>query len=246
METLERVGRRIRAGASVTVLTGAGVSAPSGVPTFRGDDGLWRRYRPEVLATPEAFARDPRLVWAWYDWRRRRIAGCEPNAAHRVLAAWSHRLPRFTLVTQNVDGLHERAGTRNVIRFHGTLWQLRCAGRCPGSPAAWPDDRVPLPELPPRCPWCGGLARPDVVWFGEPIEPGIMDAALAALACDVFLAIGTSAVVQPAASLLGEARRHGAFVVEINVEGTPATALADAVLRGSADDILPRLDAYLD
>ncbi|HXH05821.1 MAG TPA: NAD-dependent deacylase [Vicinamibacterales bacterium] len=245
MEVLDLVAGRLREAARLTVLTGAGVSAPSGVPTFRGADGLWRRHRPEDLATPAAFARDPRLVWEWYDWRRTRIVGCQPNAAHRVLAAWSQRLPQFTLITQNVDGLHERAGTRGVVRFHGTLWELRCARRCSTSPPAWADDRVPLPELPPRCPWCGGLARPNVVWFGEPIEPRALDAAVSAADCDVFLAIGTSAVVQPAASLLAAAHASGAFTVEINLEGTPATALSDAVLRGSADEVLLELDRRL-
>ena len=197
----------------VAILTGAGVSAASGVPTFRGDGGLWRTHRASELATPEAFERDPALVWEWYDWRRQTIAACEPNAAHHVLARWSRR-PGFTLITQNVDGLHERAGTRGVLRFHGSIWHVRCRDGCAGSPASWRDDTVPYPALPPPCPYCGGLIRPDVVWFGETIDPGVFARCAAAAACDVFLMIGTSAVVFPAAGLVYEARRRGAFTVE--------------------------------
>jgi NAD-dependent deacetylase len=144
-------------------LTGAGVSAASGVPTFRGADGLWSNFRVEDLATPEAFARDPVLVWKWYSWRRELVAASRPNRAHEVLAAWSHRYPRFALITQNVDGLHERAGTRNVVRFHGSLWELGCWTGCGESRERWRDETVPFEELPPKCPRCGGLARPGVV-----------------------------------------------------------------------------------
>lgn len=229
----------------VTVLTGAGVSAASGVPTFRGEAGLWKQYHPEDLATPEAFARDPRLVWEWYDWRRQRIAACQPNAAHQVLAAWSTRFHRFTLITQNVDGLHERAGTKHVVRFHGSIWKLRCARACPTAPAEWDDWTVPLPELPPACPYCGGLARPAVVWFGEPIDPDALNRATEAVRCDVFLAIGTSAIVFPAASLLYSARQCGAFAVEINLESTRASTQVDLALHGPAEEVLPRVDKRL-
>ncbi len=181
-----RIGRAAR----LTVVTGAGVSAASGIPTFRGPGGLWRQFRPEELATPEAFARDPKLVWEWYAWRRELVARARPNRAHEVLAAWSRRFPTFRLVTQNVDGLHERAGTENVIRFHGSLWEVSCWERCAASPRRWPDETVSFPELPPRCPHCGGLVRPGVVWFGEPIDPDVLAAADAALDCDVCLAVG--------------------------------------------------------
>src|SRR5688500_5682096 len=160
-------------------MTGAGVSSASGVPTFRGPQGLWRTFRPEDLATPEAFARDPRLVWEWYAWRRERIAACRPNPAHEVLAAWSQgvRPPyesspgsdpsterlKVVVVTQNVDDLHVRAGTQNLIRLHGSIWELSCWDGCAKGMTPWRDERVPIPDMPPRCPHCGGLARPAVV-----------------------------------------------------------------------------------
>ena len=241
---LAAVAVRPRGATRITALTGAGVSAASGVPTFRGDGGLWRSYRPSDLATPEAFDRNPTLVWEWYDWRRRTIAACEPNAAHHVLARWSER-PGFTLITQNVDGLHERAGARDVLRFHGSIWHVRCRDGCAASPASWRDDTVPYPALPPPCPYCGGLIRPDVVWFGETIDPGVFVRCAAATVCDAFLTIGTSAVVFPAAGLVYEARRRGAFTVEINVEDTPASPYLNVVLQGRVEDVLVELDARL-
>ncbi|HSL20499.1 MAG TPA: NAD-dependent deacylase [Vicinamibacterales bacterium] len=230
---------RLRDAKSVTVLTGAGVSAASGVPTFRGPAGLWRRFRPEDLATPDAFARDPRLVWEWYAWRRERIACCQPNAAHVALAEWSRRYPRWTLITQNVDGLHERAGTAGVLRFHGSIWELSCWDRCGAAP--WADDRVPLPEMPPRCPSCGGLARPAVVWFGEPIDPGVFARCAKALTCDLFFVVGTSSVVYPAAGLTEAAAARGAFTVEINPDATEASDRVDLSLRAPAEEVLPLL-----
>ena len=225
------------------MLTGAGVSAASGVPTFRGADGLWKNFKPETLATPQAFARDPRLVWDWYDWRRQKIAACEPNAAHHVLAAWSKRFPNFTLITQNVDGLHERAGTRDVVRLHGSIWEVLCWSSCPASPARWGDETVPYLEIPPRCPHCGNLIRPGVVWFGESLDPDIVDRAHDAADCDVFITIGTSAVVYPAAGFIELARRRGAFTVEINPEATPA--MVDLALRGGAEEVLPQIEKVL-
>ncbi|HZI67018.1 MAG TPA: NAD-dependent deacylase [Thermoanaerobaculia bacterium] len=219
------------------------MSAASGVPTFRGPEGLWKDFRPEDLATPEAFERDPRLVWAWYEWRRRLIAGCAPNRAHHVIAAWSRRYPSFTLITQNVDGLHERAGTRNVVRFHGSIWYLSCWSGC-STGERWRDERE-LSELPPRCVRCDGLARPAVVWFGEPIEPRVLAASVAALDCDVFVVVGTSAVVYPAAGLAEEARRRGVFTIEINPEVTESTARVDLALQGLAEDLLDRLEGEL-
>ena len=220
----------LQASTSVAILTGAGVSAESGVPTFRGPGGLWRDYRPEQLATPEAFARDPKLVWQWYDWRRQVLAKLEPNAAHRALAARP-----LTLVTQNVDGLHERAGSRGVIKLHGDIWTVRCLD-CGESRR---DDTVPLVELPPRCA-CGGMLRPGVVWFGESLPQPEWHAAEAAVqGCDVLLVVGTSAVVYPAAGLISLARR--ARVIEVNLEETPVSKLVDASLRGKAGEILPEL-----
>lgn len=241
MSDFDRVLERLRRARSVTALTGAGVSAASGVPTFRGPEGLWRQFRPEDLATPQAFSRDPSLVWEWYAWRRERIAACLPNAAHEVIAEWSRRLPRFTLITQNVDGLHERAETTNVIRFHGSLWELRCWRGCGVAP--WRDERVPMPEVPPRCANCGGLARPGVVWFGEGIDPVVLAGSERATHSDVFLVIGTSSVVYPAAGLTDMAASHGAFTVEINPDMTEASNQADVSIRGAAEDVLPRLRA---
>lgn len=242
---LDLVAARLREARRLTVLTGAGVSAASGVPTFRGPGGLWRSVRPEDLATPGAFARDPLLVWEWYDWRRSLIAGCRPNRAHGVLSAWSRRFPMFTLVTQNVDGLHEAAGTGNVSRLHGSIWHLRCSTPCSEGRTEWRDDRVPLAPLPPHCPHCDALARPAVVWFGEALDPRVLAAASAACAADVFLAVGTSSVVYPAAGLLYEAKRRHAFTVEINPDVTEATNAVDVALTGPAEAVLDDLDRQL-
>jgi NAD-dependent deacetylase len=223
------------------VLTGAGVSAASGVPTFRGADGLWKNFRPETLATPEAFERDPKLVWEWYAWRRSRIAACQPNEAHRVLAEWSRRFPNFNLITQNVDGLHERADSKNVIRLHGSIWEVGCWERCAASPRRWRDDTATFTDLPPRCPHCGGLIRPGVVWFGEWLDSDVVEQASQAADCDVFLAIGTSAIVYPAAGFLAQAKANRAYTVEINPEATLATAVVDLALAGGAEAVLPRI-----
>ena len=240
----EELVYRLRNARTIVVLTGSGVSAASGIPTFRGDDGLWRTFRAEELATPEAFAHDPKTVWEWYDWRRTKIAASQPNAAHTVLAKWSQR-PGFTLITQNVDGLHERAGTQNVTRFHGSLFTLACRARCPESaPEGWEHDGA-FSDWPPRCPHCGGLARPGVVWFGEPIPAEALRAAAQAVNCDVFLTVGTSAVVYPAAGLLLEAAARGAFTVEINPDATPATRGVDLALAGAAEDVLDRVERIL-
>jgi NAD-dependent deacetylase len=245
---LRDLADRIRHARRLTILTGAGVSAASGVPTFRGPEGLWRQFRPEDLATPEAFARDPQLVWEWYAWRRQLVARCEPNAAHHVIARWSHRGPPpggphgSTIITQNVDDLHVRAGTRGLIRLHGSLWEFRCAGGCEGS---WRDESVPLAEFPPHCRNCGDLARPAIVWFGEPLAPADVNAAFSACACDVFMTIGTSAVVHPAAGLVHRARESGAFTAEINVEATPASAGVDVSILDAAEYILPELERLL-
>ena len=242
---LDSVARALTPDARITVMTGAGVSAASGVPTFRGADGLWNRVRVEDLATPEAFARDPCLVWEWYAWRRQLIAACEPNAAHHVLADWSLRFPRLTLITQNVDGLHERAGASRVLGLHGSIWDVGCWRACGAAPHRWRDDTPAFAVLPPPCPHCGGPLRPGVVWFGEMLDSEVMDASIAATACDVFLAIGTSAVVYPAAGLVDEARRHGALTVEINPELTAASSTVDVSLAAPAEAALPELDARL-
>ncbi len=229
----ERIGRA----KSITVLTGAGTSAESGVPTFRGQDGLWRQYRAMDLATPEAFARDSKLVWEFYNWRRELLNPLKPNPGHFALAELERKAPRFTLVTQNIDGLHHVAGSENIVELHGNIWWVRCTG-C----GRMSEDRtVPLPEL-PACSACGGLLRPNVVWFGEMLDPEILEKAYAAtLACQVMMVVGTSGVVQPAASMGMNAKRQGAFVVEINLEPTPYTGTYDLSIQGKSGEILPLL-----
>ena len=237
MADLEQAREWLYQATAVAVLTGAGISAESGIPTFRGPDGLWKQYQPEDLATPEAFARAPKLVWEWYNWRREKIAPALPNPAHKALVQLEIKMRSFTLVTQNVDGLHDRAGSGRVLKLHGDIWRLRCTV----CGANWPDRRVPLPKIPPHC-QCGGLARPGVVWFGEPLPEGMMkEAEHAAASAQVFLVIGTSANVYPAASLIPYTKQAGAKVIEINTEDTPYTAVVDCALRGPAGELLPRL-----
>jgi NAD-dependent deacetylase len=237
-ESINLLARHLRSASRLTVLTGAGISAASGVPTFRGKEGLWRSYPPQDLATPEAFRRNPKLVWEWYNWRRELISKCRPNPAHDVLALWSRRFPGFSLITQNVDGLHEKAGTANVIRFHGSIWEVSCWDLCKSSPPLWTDYTVPLPEIPPPCPYCGGLIRPGVVWFGENIPPETLQQSLDTLDCEIFMTVGTSAEVYPAAGLSQQARSKGAFTVEINLEATPASGSVDLSIQGPAEEIL--------
>ena len=227
-------GREIR---SVTVLTGAGISAESGVPTFRGKGGLWRSYRAEDLATPHAFRADPRLVWEWYDWRRSLIGICQPNAAHRTLVEMERHFDDFVLITQNVDGLHGLAGSRHIVELHGNIWRMRCTRGCRPS---WEERTVPLPEIPPRCPDCEALARPDVVWFGESLPGESLEAAIAAVQhCQMMLVVGTSAVVHPAASLPLLALQSGAYVAEINPQRTPLSDAVHQVIHQPAAVALP-------
>lgn len=224
---------------SIAVLTGAGVSAESGVPTFRGNGGLWKQYKAEDLATPEAFARNPKLVWEWYDWRRGLIAQARPNAGHHALAELQDRVPKFTLITQNVDDLHDAAGSRDVLKLHGSIWVLRCT-QCGKEKT---DRTTPLPEIPPRCA-CGALLRPGIVWFGEMLPQDVwQQAEWAAEHAEVFLVIGTSALVYPAAGLAGIAKSAGAKVIEINIEETALTQRIDAFLRGPSAELLPQLMA---
>jgi len=236
-EQLAPTRERIADGAAVAVLSGAGTSAASGIPTFRGgQDSLWSRYRPEQLATPEAFAADPELVWGWYDWRRGLIANSGPNAAHQALADLEAHAP-VTIITQNVDGYHRLAGSTHILEYHGSIWTLRCQG-C-GRESL--DERVPIPIL-PRCEQCAELLRPGVVWFGEGIDPAVMqESARATADCDVFLVIGTAGAVYPAAGLVAAARAGGALVVEFNLERSGISHLADIFIAGSAADTVPCL-----
>jgi len=237
---VRELASRIARARRLTIMTGAGVSAASGVPTFRGPQGLWREYRAEDLATPEAFARDPQVVWEWYAWRREQIAACQPNPAHEAIASLAKR-PGAAVITQNVDDLHVRAGTPGLIRLHGSIWELACAARCAAGTRPWRDERVPLSPLPPRWPHCRGLARPAVVWFGESLDDATLTAAVQATACDVFFTVGTSSIVYPAAGLVHEAKSRGAFTAEINLEETPASPAVDMAVHGAAEQILPLL-----
>jgi len=234
---LDSVKDALRKASRVAVLTGAGISAESGVPTFRGAGGLWRNYQATDLATPQAFARDPQLVWEWYDWRRGLIGACEPNAGHRALVTLESRVEHFTLITQNVDGLHPLAGSERVLELHGNIWRLRCT-EC----ESIRDDRTHPLELLPHCPRCGGLERPHIVWFGESLDHTVLTgAAEAAANAEVLLVVGTSGVVQPAASLAYTTRQNGGFVAVVNLEETAHTRDMDAALIGKSGDILPRL-----
>lgn len=220
----------------VCVLTGAGISAESGIPTFRDAlTGLWANFRPEELATLEAFERDPGFVWKWYEWRRGLIRQARPNPGHLALVELARRVPRLTLVTQNVDGLHQRAGSADVIEYHGNILRDRCMVEQVVAERA-PEAGGDLP----RCAACGGLLRPDVVWFGEMIPPDAMARAGAAVDdCDVFLSVGTSSLVYPAAGLAETALQRGATVIEVNPNPTDLSATADVVLRGASGRVLP-------
>ena len=235
--TLGLIQQKLASARSVTVLTGAGISADSGVPTFRGADGLWRTFRAEDLATPEAFTRDPRLVWEWYNWRRELIATKRPNLAHEAVAHMEQRFDRFWLITQNVDGLHRDAGSRKLSEIHGNIWMVRCT-QCR---RVTENRDVPIAIL-PLCSSCNGLLRPHIVWFGEALAEEDLDASEAALqSSDLCLIIGTSGLVYPAAGFGSIAKQAGAFVVEINLDATAQSGIVDAALQGHAKDIVPML-----
>jgi NAD-dependent deacetylase len=227
----------LRSAGNLVVLTGSGVSAESGVPTFReAQTGLWARFDPQELATPEAFGRDPKLVWDWYEWRRKLVTEAHPNPGHLAIAELECLVSGFTLITQNVDGLHQRAGSRDVIELHGNILRTKC----PVEGTVVEDYEVS--ETPPCCPSCGAPLRPDVVWFGEVLPHEAIDAASeAARKSDLFLSVGTSSLVYPAAALPFEALENGSTLVEINPEQTPLTTNAYYVLRGLAGDVLPQL-----
>jgi NAD-dependent deacetylase len=237
VEIPEQLVNALRKAQQVVVLTGAGVSAESGLSTFRDPQtGLWSKFRPEELATPEAFQRNPKLVWEWYDWRRQKVAEAKPNLAHYALAEIERHVPKFTLITQNIDNFHQAAGSQNVIELHGNLARTKCFedGKVVES---WP----PTDEVPPRCPRCGGLLRPDVVWFGEMLPVQALKTAQAeAKACDLFFSIGTSGTVEPAASLPRLAR-HWVTVVTVNLEVVNSVSERIINLNGKAGEILPAL-----
>jgi NAD-dependent deacetylase len=250
---LDRARALLADASQVVVLTGAGVSAESGVPTFRGPEGLWKSHRPEELATPAAFNRDPRLVWEWYAWRREKVGACRPNAGHRALARLALARPGVTLVTQNVDGLHtlvaqEEARAANPgpalpLELHGSLFRVRCTA-CRFAR----DDRSPVDASSratlPRCPDCGALLRPAVVWFGEALDGDVLSVAFgAAQTAHVCVVAGTSAVVHPAASIPLATARSGGAIIEVNTEATPLSSTATVTLAGPAGTVLPQLVA---
>lgn len=236
-ENLNLVRNQVAQADCVTVLTGSGISADSGVPTFRGPEGLWRSHRAEELATREAFSKNPKLVWEWYDWRRQIISSKEPNAGHYVVAEMEKKFTRFHLITQNVDGLHEKGGSTNPIELHGNIWKVRCT-HC--HQVSFNFD-VPIHIL-PTCKECGGLLRPHIVWFGEQLDDTDLEKSYAAVRnADVMFVIGTSGVVHPAASFAGIAKRNGAFLVEINLEETAISREMDITLLGHSKAILPQL-----
>lgn len=240
-DSITRAAELLASASRVVAFTGAGISAESGVPTFRGAGGLWEGHPVERVATPEAFAADPLMVWRFYDQRRVNLAPKRPNPGHQVLARWQEQFPSFVLATQNVDSLHEDAGSRGVLHLHGSIWRVRCL--------ACGDERedrtAPYPQLPPRCP-CGGMLRPAVVWFGEPLPMEVLETAMvAAERCEVLLVVGTSAVVYPAAGLVEVAASAGASVVEVNPQASALAWLATVALRGPSGEVLPRLEAAL-
>lgn len=230
--------RRLKTAKRLVVLTGAGVSAESGLPTFRGPEGMWKNYRPEDLATLDAFQRDPVVVWEWYDWRRGLVAHAKPNAAHYAIARLEELFDDFLLITQNVDGLHKVAGTRNMVELHGNIWFTRCFAEG----TVRENRETPLKAIPPRCPDCGSLERPHIVWFGEYIDGSLLDKAWQESAkSDMFITVGTSGTVQPAAGMSAIARDSGAYVLEINITKTPLYYTANHAVEMSGGVVLPEI-----
>ncbi len=230
---MNEIAERMKKSKFIVTLTGAGISADSGVPTFRGKGGLWRNYSPSYLATEEAFRRNSNLVWEFYEWRRNIIRKSKPNTAHYVIKEIEEKVNDFVLITQNVDNLHQRAGSKKIIELHGNIFRNKCftCGK--------KYENIPPTPTPPNCS-CGGLLRPDVVWFGEPI-PRIKEAIYYSSICDFMLVVGTSGTVQPAASLPLIAKEKGAYVVEVNLEPTPISYIADKSIKGRAGEVLERI-----
>jgi NAD-dependent deacetylase len=239
-ETMTAAANIILDAEYLIALTGAGVSRESNVPTFRGEDGLWKDYDPMELATPQAFARNPKLVWEWYSWRQGLIAECDPNPAHSTIADWESYGTLKHLITQNVDGLHRRAGSEKVLEIHGDLWATKCTSCSYHGRMDSPAEGIPL------CPECKGLLRPDVVWFGESLDRHIMTRVHEELAsADVCLVVGTSALVQPAASFPLVVKHSGGKILEVNIEHTPLTPVSDIHVSGKAGEVLLKLDQLL-
>jgi NAD-dependent deacetylase len=237
MADIDRATERLSVTEFLLVITGAGISHESGIPTFRGNDGLWQNYRAEELATLEAFERDPIAVWKWYDYRRGIIGKAEPNPGHRAIKELETIFDNSLLITQNVDGLHGRAGNSRMVEIHGNLWRVRCVREGKTSTLM----EVPLSAIPPRCE-CGALFRPDVVWFGESLSSTELEQAFRAVeVCDTLIVVGTSGIVYPVASFPETVKHNGGFVIEINTESTPISAIADISIYGKSGDVLPEL-----
>ncbi len=231
----EEAVSRLASARSLAVITGAGISAESGIPTFRGKDGLWRNYKAEELATPEAFERSPSVVWEWYDMRRGVCASAKPNPAHFAVADMERTIEDFLLITQNVDGLHCRAGSKKLLEIHGNIWKARCM-KCR---SVFEVNETPLKENPVRCK-CGSIARPYIVWFGERYEEGILERASEFLSrTDFLIVIGTSGMVTTPVWLVQIADKAGAYIVDINIEPSLVTGIADHFLEGKAGLVLP-------
>ena len=245
VELIQQAADLIRGSRQLTVLTGAGVSKESGVPTFRDAlDGLWAQYDPKRLATRFAFEHDPKLVWDFYEFRRELMRPAKPNAAHESLAALERRFTTMEIITQNIDNLHEQAGSKHVIRLHGNIWANKCFFDCQGTPTSVDVSTLEWDKAsgPPPCPHCGRWVRPDVVWFGEMLPADQLEAAsLASVNCDVMLVVGTSGVVQPAADMPFLAKRRGAKIIEFNPVASEITPIADLWLQSPAGESLPRV-----
>lgn len=221
------------------VLTGSGVSAESGIPTFRGEKGLWKNYRPEELATPHAFKKNPQMVWEWYNWRREIIGKAEPNPAHYTIAEMERFFQDFILITQNIDGLHQKAGSEGILELHGNIWRNKCF-RCGKQFGMVDSEKVKQCE-------CGGYIRPDVVWFGEGLEREVLEKSFSkSREADLCFVIGTSGFVQPAASLPNVAKEGGAYIVEINIEKTPVSTIADEFISGKASEVMGEIKDLLE
>lgn len=222
---------------SLTVLTGAGISAESGIATYRDENGLWEKFKAEDFSSLKAFQQDPKIVWGWYNERRYNMGNAEPNSGHKALAEIESSLDQFLLLTQNIDGLHQKAGTDNIVELHGSVWKLRCTN-CLGE---WEDRKLYTDGTIPQCDSCHSMARPAVVWFGETLQQTAWDRAVRSTFCDVFLVVGTSAMVDPVASLPYMAQRNRARLIEVNKEATALTPSADISILGNAGEILPQL-----
>jgi NAD-dependent deacetylase len=234
----DRLLSKLKSASSVVAFTGAGISAESGVPTFRGEDGIWNKLKPEELANFDAFLRNPERVWEWYSHRKQIMASIQPNPGHVALAELERFIPSTVVVTQNIDNLHQRAGSRTVFELHGNIERNYCIG----CGKYYTDDALPVRGQVPRCSACSGLVRPDVVWFGELLPADQWEKSVAAIRrADVFLAVGTSAIVYPAASLPRLAKQSGAYLVEINIEPTELSSAADELILGKSGEVLPSL-----